>query len=161
MNRRHFLTTSLGALGSLPLAGILNGVAWAATPPAAAPPPTAVAVTPYTNLLVLIELKGANDGLNTVIPYANPLYAQLRPRIAIARDQVLQLTEQEGLHPALQPLLPLWQNKELAIVQGLGYPNPNLSHFRSIEIWDTASKSDEYLEAGWLARVFAQTPAPR
>ncbi len=161
MNRRHFFTTSLGALGSLPLAGILNGVAWAATPPAAAPPPTAVAVTPYTNLLVLIELKGANDGLNTVIPYANPLYAQLRPRIAIARDQVLQLTEQEGLHPALQPLLPLWQNKELAIVQGLGYPNPNLSHFRSIEIWDTASKSDEYLEAGWLARVFAQTPAPR
>ena len=161
MNRRHFLTTALGALGSLPLAGILNGVTWAATPPAAAPPPTAVVVTPYTNLLVLIELKGANDGLNTVIPYANPLYAQLRPRIAIARDQVLQLSEQEGLHPSLQPLLPLWQNKELAIVQGLGYPNPNLSHFRSIEIWDTASKSDEYLEAGWLARVFAQTPAPR
>ncbi len=154
MNRRHFLTTSLAAIGSLPLTGSLNGVAWAATSPAAA-------VTPYTKLLVLIELKGANDGLNTVIPYANPLYAQLRPRIAIARDQVLQLTEQEGLHPSLQPLLPLWQNKELAIVQGLGYPNPNLSHFRSIEIWDTASKSDEYLEAGWLARVFAQTPAPR
>ena len=161
MNRRHFLTTSLGAMGSLPLIGTLNGVAWAATSPAAAPPPTAVAVTPYTKLLVLIELKGANDGLNTVIPYANPLYTQLRPRIAIARDQVLQLTGQEGLHPSLQPLLPLWQNKELAIVQGLGYPNPNLSHFRSIEIWDTASKSDEYLEAGWLARVFAQTPAPR
>ena len=154
MNRRHFLTTSLAAIGSLPLTGSLNGVAWAATSPAAA-------ATPYTKLLVLIELKGANDGLNTVIPYANPLYAQLRPRIAIPRDQVLQLTEQEGLHPSLQPLLPLWQNKELAIVQGLGYPNPNLSHFRSIEIWDTASKSDEYLEAGWLARVFAQTPAPR
>ena len=154
MNRRHFLTTSLAAIGSLPLAGSLNGVAWAATSPAAAE-------TPYTKLLVLIELKGANDGLNTVIPYANPLYAQLRPRIAIPRDQVLQLTGQEGLHPSLQPLLPLWQNKELAIVQGLGYPNPNLSHFRSIEIWDTASKSDEYLEAGWLARVFAQTPAPR
>ena len=161
MNRRHFLTTTLGAMGSVPLIGTLNGVAWAATSPAAAPPPTAVAVTPYTKLLVLIELKGANDGLNTVIPYANPLYTQLRPRIAIARDQVLQLTGQEGLHPSLQPLLPLWQNKELAIVQGLGYPNPNLSHFRSIEIWDTASKSDEYLEAGWLARVFAQTPAPR
>ena len=154
MNRRHFLTTSLGAMGSLPLTGTLNGVAWAATSPAAA-------ATPYTNLLLLIELKGANDGLNTVIPYANPLYAQLRPRLAIPRDQVLQLTGQEGLHPALQPLLALWQNKELAIVQGLGYPNPNLSHFRSIEIWDTASKSEEYLDAGWLARVFAQTPAPR
>ncbi len=150
MNRRKFLS----AVGSLPLMGTINGVAWAAAP-------TTAASTPYNNLLVLIELKGANDGLNTVIPFTNPLYAQLRPRLAIARDQVLQLSEQEGLHPALQPLMPLWQNKELAVVQGVGYPNANLSHFRSIEIWDTASKSDEYLDAGWLARVFAQTPAPR
>ena len=150
MNRRKFLS----AVGSLPLMGAINGVAWAAAP-------TMVASTPYNNLLVLIELKGANDGLNTVIPFTNPLYTQLRPRLAIARDQVLQLSEQEGLHPALQPLMPLWQNKELAVIQGIGYPNANLSHFRSIEIWDTASKSDEYLDGGWLARVFAQAPAPR
>ena len=150
MNRRKFLS----AVGSLPLIGTINGVVWGAAP-------TTAASTPYNNLLVLIELKGANDGLNTVIPFANPLYAQLRPRLAIARDQVLQLSEQEGLHPSLQPLMPLWQNKELAIVQGVGYPSANLSHFRSIEIWDTASKSDEYLDAGWLARVFAQTPPPR
>ncbi len=153
MNRRNFLST----LGSLPLLGSLNGVAWAATDPVA----NVALATPYNKLLILIELKGANDGLNTVIPFANPLYAELRPRLAIARDQVLQLDAQTGLHPAMQPLMPLWQNKELAIVQGLGYPNPNLSHFRSIEIWDTASKSEEYLDAGWLARVFAQTPAPR
>ena len=153
MNRRNFLST----IGSLPLAASWYGVASSAVSPM---PATAVA-TPYNNLLVLIELKGANDGLNTVIPFANPRYAELRPRIAIARDQVLQLTEQEALHPSLQPLMPLWQDKQLAIVQGVGYPNANLSHFRSIEIWDTASKSEEYLEAGWLARVFAQTPAPR
>ena len=153
MNRRNFLST----LGSLPLFGSLNGVAWAATEPVA----NAGFATPYNKLLILIELKGANDGLNTVIPFANPLYAELRPRLAIARDQILQLDAQTGLHPAMQPLMPLWQSKELAIVQGLGYPNPNLSHFRSIEIWDTASKSEEYLDAGWLARVFAQTPAPR
>ena len=156
MKRRNFLT----ALGSLPLFGTLEGVAWAAdssTPSIA----TAGGTNPYSNLLVLIELKGANDGINTVIPYANPLYAALRPRLAIARDQVLQVSEQEGLHPALQPLMALWQSKELAIVQGVGYPNANLSHFRSIEIWDTASNSEEYLEAGWLARVFAKTPAPR
>ena len=153
MNRRHFLST----MGGLPLIGSLNGVAWAASEPAA----NVALATPYNKLLILIELKGANDGLNTVIPFANPLYAELRPRLAIARDQVLQLDAQTGLHPAMQPLMPLWQNKELAIVQGLGYPNPNLSHFRSIEIWDTASKSEEYLDAGWLARVFAQTPAPR
>jgi uncharacterized protein (DUF1501 family) len=152
MDRRNFI----GALSSVPIVGSLHGVAWAATSA-----PATAASAPYSKLLVLIELKGANDGLNTVIPYANPLYVQLRPRLAIARDQVLQLGEQEGLHPALQPLMPLWQDKQLAIVQGLGYPNANLSHFRSIEIWDTASKSDEYLEAGWLARVFAQTPAPR
>ena len=159
MNRRKFLGTlgTLGTIGSLPLIGSANGVAWAAASPAA----SVAASTPYNNLLVLIELKGANDGLNTVIPYANPRYAELRPRIAIPRDQVLQLSDQEGLHPSLQPLMALWENKELAVVQGLGYPNPNLSHFRSIEIWDTASRSEEYLDAGWLARVFAQTPAPR
>lgn len=154
MNRRHFLQ-SLAALGT-PLAGTINGVAWAA--PQAA---TQANNSPYNNLLILIELKGANDGLNSVIPYADPAYVSLRPRLAIARDQVLQLSAREGLHPALNPLMSLWNEKELAVVQGLGYPNANLSHFRSIEIWDTASKSDEYLESGWLARTFAATPAPR
>lgn len=115
----------------------------------------------YRNLLVLIELKGGNDGLNTVVPFADVDYHALRPRIAIPRDQVLQLDEQTGLNPALKPLLGLWQAKELAIVQGLGYPVPNLSHFRSIEIWDTACKSDEFLTQGWLSRVFAEAPAPR
>ena len=149
MNRRHFLQ-SLAAVG-VPLAGTINGVAWAAP----------VLATPYGNLLILIELKGANDGLNTVIPYADPAYAALRPRLAIARDQVLQLSPREGLHPALNPLMSLWNDKELAVVQGLGYPNANLSHFRSIEIWDTGSRSEEYLESGWLARTFAVTPTPR
>lgn len=115
----------------------------------------------YNRLLLLVELKGGNDGLNTVIPYADREYASLRPRIAIARDQVLQLDEATGLHPSLSALLPLWQGRELAIVQGVGYPQPNLSHFRSIEIWDTASKSDEYLENGWLTRVFRENPPPR
>jgi len=106
-------------------------------------------------LLVLVELKGGNDGLNTVIPFADPNYARLRPRLAIARDQVVQLTDTTGLHPSLAALRPLWDARQLAIVQGVGYPQPNLSHFRSIEIWDTASKPDEYLGDGWLARAFA------
>ncbi len=59
-----------------------------------------------------------------------------------------------------QPLMPLWQDRQLAIVQGVGYPQPNLSHFRSIEIWDTASRSDQYLREGWLTRAFAQSPVP-
>jgi uncharacterized protein (DUF1501 family) len=111
-------------------------------------------------LLVLVELKGGNDGLNTAIPFADPLYARLRPRIAIARDKVVQLDERVGLHPSLEKLKVAWDARELAIVQGIGYPDPNLSHFRSIEIWDTASRSDEYLESGWLARAFRQSPSP-
>jgi len=114
----------------------------------------------YERLLVLVELKGGNDGLNTVVPYADPAYNALRPRLALRRDEVLQLDERTGLHPALKPLLGAWQARELAIVQGVGYPAPNLSHFRSIEIWDTASRSDETLAEGWLARAFAAQPVP-
>lgn len=143
MRRRDFLT----ALSALTLYGF--------TPPA-----RSSADVPYRNLLILIELKGGNDGLNTLIPFADPHYAQLRPRIRIPRDQVLQLSESAGLHPALTPLLPLWQAGQLAWLQGVGYPKPNLSHFRSIEIWDTASDSDETLDTGWLARLFRQAPPP-
>ncbi len=145
MNRREFLC----ACAAASCAAIL-------------PRPAAAGVTPgYRNLLVLVELKGGNDGLNTVVPYADPAYYALRPRIAIARDQVLQLDARTGLHPALAPLLPLWQARELALVQGVGYARPNLSHFRSIEIWDTASASEEILADGWLARAFAAHPTPR
>jgi uncharacterized protein (DUF1501 family) len=114
----------------------------------------------YDRLLILVELKGGNDGLNTVVPYADDLYYRLRPSLAVKREDVLRLDGRAGLHPALQPLLSLWQSGELAVIQGLGYPQPNLSHFRSIEIWDTASKSAEYLQTGWLARAFAAHPAP-
>jgi uncharacterized protein (DUF1501 family) len=115
---------------------------------------------PSPKLLVLIELKGGNDGLNTVIPYADPAYYAARPKLAIAREQVLQLDEHTGLHPAMAPLMPLWQGGSLALVQGVGYPKPNLSHFRSIEIWDTASDSDTVLQTGWLTRQFAALPLP-
>ncbi len=114
----------------------------------------------YGNLLVLVELKGGNDGFNTLVPYADNAYYTLRPKLAIKRDAVVQLTDRVGMHPSLLPLLPLWNDKQLAVLQGVGYPEPNLSHFRSIEIWDTASRSNEYLQDGWLARVFAASPTP-
>jgi uncharacterized protein (DUF1501 family) len=141
MDRRDFLKS----LGAASLATIA---------------PLALARGNFERLLVLVELKGGNDGLNTVIPYANPLYAGLRPRLAIRREEILQLDAQLGLHPSLQPLWPIWQKGELAVVQSVGYPQPNLSHFRSIEIWDTASSSSEYLHDGWLARVFANQSLP-
>jgi len=142
-DRRAFLR----AAGLAPLAA-----AWPAVARAAA--------SPASSMLVLVELKGGNDGLNTVIPFADPQYAALRPRLAVAREQVVQLDERTGLHPALAPLKAVWDARELAIVQGVGYPQPNLSHFRSIEIWDTGSRSDEYLESGWIARAFARAPRP-
>jgi len=126
--------------------------------------PAAVAAVPshadYRKLLILVELKGGNDGLNTLVPYADPAYYALRPKIAIARDQVVQLSDNAGLHPALAPLLALWNDKRLAVLQSVGYPDPNLSHFRSIEIWDTASASEVYLQDGWLTRAFATDPVP-
>ncbi len=145
MNRREFLS----------VAGATAVVGW--WPDAALAGPAGR----YENVLVLVELKGGNDGLNTVVPYADSEYYNLRPRIAIARDQVLQLDSRAGLHPSLQPLMALWQNRELAVVQSVGYPSANLSHFRSIEIWDTASKSAEYLSDGWLTRAFADSPVPK
>ena len=127
---------------------------------AALPAFAAAAEESRRRLLILVELKGGNDGLNTVVPFADPLYARLRPRLALPREQLLTLSEQAALHPALEKLMPTWEDGKLAIVQGLGYPQPNLSHFRSIEIWDTASKSEEYLEEGWLARAFTRSPSP-
>jgi uncharacterized protein (DUF1501 family) len=103
-------------------------------------------------ILILIELKGGNDGLNTVVPYADPAYYQLRNTIGIKTDEVIKLDEKVGLHPDLKAMLPFWEKNELAIVQGVGYPEANLSHFRSIEIWDTASKATEYLSDGWATR---------
>ena len=146
MNRRDFLKTA--AAGS-----VLSFVpAWAQG---------AAGAANFGNLLILVELKGANDGLNTVVQYADPNYYSLRPRIAIKREEVVQLSERAGLHPSLAPLLPLWKNKQMAVIESVGYPNANLSHFRSIEIWDTASNASEYLHDGWLARAFMANPVPK
>ena len=149
MDRRNFLA----ALG----AGVSAGLgAW--TLPTFAQSPLA---NPYKRLLILVELKGANDGLNTLIPYADDAYYALRPSIGIKRDQVLQLSEKFGLHPALDTLMPMWSKGELALLPGLGYPQPNLSHFRSIEIWDTGSNAKDYLSEGWLARAFETVAPPK
>lgn len=114
-----------------------------------------------SRVLLLVELKGGNDGLNTVIPYADPHYRRLRPGIGLAREKVLQLDERLGLHDRLEPLMESWKARDLAIVQGVGYPNPNRSHFRSIEIWDTASSSTQTLSEGWVARALEHATLPK
>ncbi len=110
----------------------------------------------WDRILVLVELKGGNDGLNMVVPYADAEYYALRPRLAVAREQVLQLSERVGFNPVLEPLMKGWEGKDLAVALGVGYENPNRSHFRSIEIWETGSDSDEYVAEGWISRLFAQ-----
>lgn len=100
--------------------------------------------------LILIELKGGNDGLNTLIPYSDPLYYQLRPKIAIPKKSLLPLNNSLAFHPSMQAMKEIYVAGDMAIIQGVGYPKPNRSHFRSIEIWDTASNSNQYLDSGWL-----------
>ena len=107
-----------------------------------------------SRILLLVELKGGNDGLNTLVPYADARYRELRPSIGVPRERVIQLDEKVGLHEKLQPLMESWKAGDLAIVQGVGYPYPNRSHFRSIEIWDTASAASQTLSEGWIARSF-------
>ncbi|MBV8193542.1 MAG: DUF1501 domain-containing protein [Alphaproteobacteria bacterium] len=114
-----------------------------------------------SRVLLLVELKGGNDGLNTLVPYADPRYHELRPAIGVARERVLQLDEKVGLHQKLEPLMESWKAGDLAILQGVGYPYPNRSHFRSIEIWDTASASTQTLSEGWIAQAFEGTSLPK
>ena len=100
--------------------------------------------------LVLIELQGANDGLNTVIPYSNQYYYKLRPNIAIKKKEILTIDENNGLHFSMEGLARLYENGELKIIQNLGYPHPVLSHFRSIELWETGGDGVLKGRDGWL-----------
>ncbi|HWA84923.1 MAG TPA: DUF1501 domain-containing protein [Opitutus sp.] len=108
-------------------------------------------------ILVLVQLAGGNDGLNTLVPFEDGNYYRLRPSLAIAKSQVLRLTDMAGLHPACGALRGLLNDGRLAIIQNVGYPNPNRSHFRSTEIWETASPSNEFLPTGWVGRFFDNT----
>jgi uncharacterized protein (DUF1501 family) len=103
-------------------------------------------------ILVVIQLSGGNDGLNTVIPYRNDIYYRERPALAIGNDRVLKLTDDIGFNPALESLRRLYDEGRVSILNNVGYPNPDRSHFRSMDIWQTGSNADEYLTTGWLGR---------
>jgi uncharacterized protein (DUF1501 family) len=105
-------------------------------------------------ILVVLQLAGGNDGLNTIIPLEDDLYFKARPTLATPKEQVLALDGLVGLNPNLAPLKSLYDDGNLAIIQGVGYPNPNRSHFRSTEIWQTASDAEQNLTKGWIGRYF-------
>jgi uncharacterized protein (DUF1501 family) len=103
-------------------------------------------------VIVILQLSGGNDGLNTVIPVRNDLYYKSRPRLGITRDKALSLTDEVGLHPALTAFKEFYDDGSLGILNNVGYPNPDRSHFRSMDIWHTASQSNEYWNNGWVGR---------
>jgi uncharacterized protein (DUF1501 family) len=103
-------------------------------------------------VLVLVQLAGGNDGLNTVVPFGDENYYRLRPTLGIPATQALPIGDGLGLHPACAAMRRLLGDGKLAVVQDVGYPNPNRSHFRSMEIWETASDSESFLATGWVGR---------
>ena len=109
-------------------------------------------VPPGNKVVVVLQLSGGNDGVNTVIPVRNDIYYRSRPRLGIQRTAALTLTDEVGLHPALTSFADAFNDGSLGILNNVGYPNPDRSHFRSMDIWHTASKSSEYLSSGWIGR---------
>lgn len=105
-----------------------------------------------SKILVVIQLSGGNDGLNTIVPYQNDLYYQFRPKLSIPSNEILTLNDQLGFNPALSALRPWYDRGYMSIINNVGYPNPDRSHFRSMDIWQTASSSNEYWSTGWLGR---------
>jgi uncharacterized protein (DUF1501 family) len=109
-------------------------------------------VPPGNKVMVVLQFSGGNDGLNTVIPIRNDIYYKSRPRLGISKDKALRLTDEAGINPALPFLKDLFDEGSLGIMNNVGYPNPDRSHFRSMDIWQTASDSNQYVTTGWLGR---------
>jgi uncharacterized protein (DUF1501 family) len=147
LSRRKFLIASTG-LGAAGLATGAMGITWPELMREAKKRPL---LAEGSGVLVILTLYGGNDGINTVIPYADNAYHDARPELAYAPEDVLPLDGQLGLNPALKGLEQVWNNRKLAIVRGVGYPQPDHSHFRSMDIWQTASPS-EPVSTGWIGR---------
>jgi uncharacterized protein (DUF1501 family) len=152
--RREFLrTTVLGSALSWTMPMFLANT-FAALHADAADSATQIVSGKDSTILVVLQMAGGNDGLNTVVPYTNDFYHKARPKIGLSPQQILNLNGEIGLHGAMTGFKELYDSGNLAVVQGVGYPNPNRSHFRSTEIWQTASDSDKIEKYGWLGRYF-------
>jgi uncharacterized protein (DUF1501 family) len=144
-NRRDFLKTTVGASSLLAVGGVvpefLANTALAADK----------SEKKKDTVLVVIELTGGNDGLNTVAPYGDDLYQKARPTLAFKKNEVQKLDDYHGLHPRMGDMKRLYDEKRLAVIQGVGYPNPDRSHFESMDIWQLADPKRAHA-SGWLAR---------
>ena len=116
------------------------------------------ALNPFSNKkVVIIHLKGGNDGLNTVVPFRNDIYYQKRKQLALHKHEYFKIDDDIALHNSLKPLQHLFDKGYLSIINSVGYPNPNRSHFRATDIWQTASNSNEFLNTGWIGRFLDHT----
>ncbi len=113
---------------------------------------TGNAVPPGNKVAVVLQLSGGNDGLNTIIPVRNDIYYRSRPRLGIEKAKALSITDEVGLHPQLKAFADAYNDGSFAVLNNIGYPNPDRSHFRSMDIWHSASNSNEYINTGWLGR---------
>jgi uncharacterized protein (DUF1501 family) len=146
LNRRQFLIAS-GATGAAAAAVGATGITWQHLMNSARTQPLASG----QQVLVVLTMYGGNDGINTLVPYADPAYHAARPDLAYAATEVLHLDDEFGLNPAMTGFAKLWQAKQLAIVRGVGYPEPDHSHFRSMDIWQTGSPQAP-VTTGWIGR---------
>jgi uncharacterized protein (DUF1501 family) len=142
-NRREFLTRSLKGATLLSLGTVV---------PRFIAETARAAEAGKDTVLVVVEMTGGNDGLNTVIPYADDLYHKFRPTLRYTKDQVVRLDDHVGLHPAMGSFRQLWQQEQLAVLLGVGYPNPDRSHFEAMDIWQSADPHRN-LKTGWLGRA--------
>ncbi|HYK76590.1 MAG TPA: twin-arginine translocation signal domain-containing protein, partial [Daejeonella sp.] len=142
MNRRDFIkNSSLASAGAILIPSFLK-------------PFEAMALGQLSDHknLVIIQLSGGNDGLNTVVPYGMDTYYQKRRTISVPASEIIKLNELQGLNPAISALREIYDQGWMSIINSVGYPNPDRSHFRSMDIWQTASDSNQFLSTGWIGR---------
>ena len=140
ISRRKFIQLSSLASASLMIPEFLKGFEYKPI------------LTTGNKILIIVQLSGGNDGLNTIIPYRNDIYYSSRPLIGIKRENALSLTDEVGINPALKYIKRLYDDGNLSIINGVGYPHPNRSHFRSMDIWQSGSTSGDIVTSGWIGR---------
>ena len=140
MNRRNFIKLSSLASGACFVPSFLKAFEMKRILPAG------------NRSLVIIQLSGGNDGLNTIVPFENDVYYSSRKSLAVAKNEILKLNDQLGMNPAMAALREVYDQGWMTVLNNVGYPNPDRSHFRSMDIWQSASESNEYLSTGWIGR---------
>ena len=140
ISRRKFIQLSSLASASLMIPEFLKGFEYRPI------------LTAGNKILIIVQLSGGNDGLNTIIPYRNDIYYSSRPLIGIKRENAISLTDEVGINPSLKYIKRLYDDGNVSIVNGVGYPHPNRSHFRSMDIWQSGSTSGDIITSGWIGR---------